>query len=95
MSKCEENRLLTHVDLTGFLSQICNEEPYITLKTQCGTGKYSFQNISYRNDELILEFKLVQDINYIDTENISHNLGSMCFLTTSQFLCAYNYQAFA
>ena len=64
MTQRETNKMLNQVDNTGYLSQICNQNPYIVLKTQCGTGRYFFQNISYRNDELLLEFKLINDDNY-------------------------------
>ena len=95
MTQREKNKIINQVDNTGYLTQICNQNPYIILKTQCGTGKYSFQNISYRNDELVLEFKLINDDNYGDTENIAYNIGNMCFLTASQYLYAFEYQAYA
>ena len=95
MTQRETNKILNQVDNTGYLSQICNQNPYIILKTQCGTGRYSFQNISYRNDELVLEFKLIADDNFGDTENIEYNIGNMCFLTASQYLYAFEYQAYA
>ena len=95
MTQRETNNILNQVNNTGYLSQICNQNPYIILKTQCGTGRYSFQNISYRNDELVLEFKLINDDNYGDTENIAYNIGNMCSLTASQYLYAFEYQAYA
>ena len=95
MTQRETNKILNQLDNTGYLSQICNQNQYIILKTQCGTGRYSFQNISYRNDELVLEFKLINDDNYGDTENIAYNIGNMCFLTASQYLYAFEYQAYA
>lgn len=94
MTQIETNKMLTQVNNTTYFSQICNQNPYIILRTQCGTGRYSFQNISYKNDELILEFKLVNDDNYGDTENIAYNIGEMCFLTASQYLYAFQYQAY-
>ena len=95
MTQTEKKKMLHQVDSTGYLSQICNQNPFIILKTQCGTGRYSFQNISYKNDELVLEFKLMNDDNYVDTENIAYNIGKMCFLTASQYLYAFEYQAYA
>ena len=68
MTKRETNKILNQVDSTGYLSQICNQNPYIILRTQCGTGRYSFQNISYKNEELVLEFKLIKDDKYGDIE---------------------------
>jgi len=95
MTQREKNKILNQVNSTEYLSQICNQNPYIILKTQCGTGRYSFQNISYKNNELMLEFKLINDDNYVDTENIAYNIGKMCFLTASQYLYAFEYQAYA
>ena len=95
MTQIEKNKILNQVNSTEYLSQICNQNPYIILKTQCGTGRYSFQNISYKNNELMLEFKLINDDNYGDTENIAYNIGEMCFLTASQYLYAFEYQAHA
>jgi len=95
MTQREKNKILNQVNSTEYLSQICNQNPYIILKTQCGTGRYSFQNISYKNNELMLEFKLINDDNYGDTENIAYNIGEMCFLTASQYLYAFEYQAYA
>jgi hypothetical protein len=95
MTQIEKNKILNQVNSTEYLSQICNQNPYIILKTQCGTGRYSFKNISYKNNELMLEFKLINDDNYGDTENIAYNIGEMCFLTASQYLYAFEYQAYA
>lgn len=95
MTKRQTENMLNQVEGSGYLSQICNQNPYIVLRTQCGTGRYSFQNISYRNDELVLEFKLINDDKFRDTENIAYNIGKMCFLTASQYLYAFEYQAYA
>jgi hypothetical protein len=43
----------------------------------------------------VLEFKLIKDDKYGDTENIAYNIGEMCFLTASQYLYAFEYQAHA
>ena len=94
MAQRETNKILNQVGDDGYLNQICNHNPFIILKTQCGTGRYSFQNISYLNNELVLEFKLVKDEKFGDTENIAYNIGKMCFLTASQYLYAYEYQAY-
>ena len=94
MTQREANKILNQVNNTGYLSQICNQNPFIILKTQCGTGRYSFQNISYLNDELVLEFKLIKDEDFGDTESIAYNIGKICFLTASQYLYVYEYQAY-
>ena len=88
-------QIVNEIEGTKYMSEICSQSPYLVLRTQCGTGKYIFQNFSYRNEGLILEFKLVRDEKYDDTDNISYNIGEMCYLTASQFLYAYDYQAYA
>ena len=95
MTKRQTQRITNHIEGSRYFSQICNQNPYIIIKTQCGTGRYYFQNISYRNDELVLEFKLIKDDKFSDTENIAYNIGEMCFLTASQYLYAFEYQAYA
>ena len=79
----------------NFITEICNNNPHLVLRTQCGTGKYVFSKITYRKEKLVLEFKLVRDNMYQDTEEISCVIGNMCYLTANQFLFAYNYQAYA
>ena len=78
-----------------YINEICNNNPHIVLRTQCGTGKYSFNKLTYRKERLVLEFRLVKDYQYKDTDKISYVIGDKCFLTASQFLFAYNYQAYA
>ncbi len=92
----EQNRtLVEEINQAEFLQEICKETPQITIGTQCGIGKYQFRSIGYRNNELVLEFKLVMDNKRSDCERISYNLGDRCVLTAAQFLYAYEYNAFA
>jgi hypothetical protein len=43
----------------------------------------------------VLEFKLIKDDKFGDTKKIAYNIGKMCFLTASQYLYAFEYQAHA
>mgnify|MGYP001201475368 CR=1 FL=1 len=79
----------------NFITEICNNNPHLVLRTQCGTGKYVFKKITYRKDKLVLEFRLVKDELYQDSDKISYVIGDLCYLTANQFLFAYNYQAYA
>ena len=79
----------------NFINEICSNNPHLVLRTQCGTGKYEFNKISYRKEKLVLEFRLVKDDDYQDTDKISYVIGDLCYLTANQFLFAYNYQAYA
>ena len=78
-----------------YINEICSNSPHLILRTQCGTGKYIFSKIKYKKERLVIEFKLVKDYQYQDTDKISCVIGDMCYLTASQFLFAYNYQAYA
>ena len=75
------------------LYQICQNSPDIVLDTGSGVGRYHFSRIGYKDEELILEFKLVIDNAYKDSTQIMHNLGTKCYMTASQYLYSYNYNA--
>ena len=78
------------------IKALCNQSPFLIINTPCGVGRYKFNRIGYNNkDEIVLEYKLINDDNYGDTENIAYNIGNMCFLTASQYLYAFEYQAYA
>ena len=92
----EQNRtLVEEINQAEYLQEICKETPQITIGTQCGIGMYEFKSIGYRDNELILEFKLIMDNKRTDCERIAYNLGNRCVLTAAQYLYAYEYNAFA
>ena len=91
-----QNRsLVEEINQAEYLQEICKETPQITIGTQCGIGMYEFISIGYRDNELILEFKLVMDNKRSDCERIAYNIGDRCVLTAAQYLYAYEYNAFA
>ena len=92
----EQNRtLVEEINQAEYLQEICKETPQITIGTQCGIGMYEFKSIGYRDNELVLEFKLIMDNKRTDCERIAYNLGDRCVLTAAQFLYAYEYKASA
>ena len=91
----QNKQMLEEINQAEYLQEICKETPKITIGTQCGVGIYQFKNIGYRNGELILEFALVMDKKHSDCDNIAHNLGNRCVLTATQYLYAYEYNAYA
>ena len=91
----KDRNLVEEINQAEYLQEICKETPQITIGTQCGIGMYEFKCIGYRNNELVLEFKLVMDNKRSDCERIAYNLGDRCVLTAAQFLYAYEYNAFA
>ena len=92
----DQNRsLVEEINQADYLQEICKQTPQITIGTQCGVGMYEFKSIGYRDNELVLEFKLVMDNKRSDSERIAFNLGNRCVLTAAQYLYAYEYNAYA
>ena len=92
----DQNRsLIEEINQAEFIQEICEQTPQITIGTQCGVGMYEFKSIGYRDNKLVLEFKLVMDNKRSDSERIAYNLGNRCVLTAAQYLYAYEYNAFA
>jgi len=79
----------------NYLYKVCKDHPLLVISTPHGMGKYHFNCIGYKNSELLLEFTLVLDNNFKDSDIISSELGSKYYLTINQFLLAYINLAFA
>ena len=77
------------------LYKVCREHPLLVISTPHGIGKYHFNCIGYKNSQLLIEFTLIVDNNFKDSDNISTELGNKYYLTISQFLLAYKNLAFA
>ena len=88
------NRINKNED-TNCIQQLCADSPDIVLKTEYGTGHYIFVDFKNLKDGVVLEFKLMEDSHYKDTQNINKNIGGMCLLTIGQFLYVYNNIAIA
>ena len=93
--KDQDINLVEEINQAEYLQEICKATPQITIGTQCGVGMYQFKSIGYRDNELVLEFKLVMDNKHTDCEKIAYNIGDRCILTAAQYLYAYEYNAFA
>ena len=87
--------LVDEINQAEFLQEICKAAPQITIGTQCGIGMYQFKSIGYRDNELVLEFKLIMDNKHTDCDKIAYNIGQRCVLTAAQYLYAYDYSAYA
>ena len=88
------NRINKNED-TNCIQQLCTDNPDIVLKTEYGTGHYKFVDLKDLKGGLVLEFKLMEDSQYKDTQNINNNIGEMCLLTIGQYLYVYNNLAIA
>ena len=77
-----------------YISELCFQTPFLVINTSCGIGKYQFNKIGYdNNDDLVLEYILINDRKYNDTPNISYKLGKFYYLSAEQVLYAFKYFA--
>ena len=82
----EYNELM---DTPNCINALCEQKPMMFINTQCGTGKYRFKKVGYKDGGLLMEFALIHDSDFKDTETIYHKIGDYCYLTVDQFLYAY------
>ena len=78
-----------------YINEICKENPLIVIKTKCGNGKYHYEGTKMINDEIVLEFQLVNDKHYKDTQEIASKLGEKCYLDPYAYLYTCNFIALA
>ena len=73
---------------------LCNQSPFLIINTPCGIGRYKFNRIGYDNkDEIVLEYKLINDDKYKNNNIIKYNIGEYYYLSATQVLYAFNYIA--
>ena len=78
-----------------YLYKVCKEHPLLVISTPHGIGKYHFNCIGYKRDQVLIEFTLMIDNNFKDSDNISTEIGNKYYLTIAQFLLAYKSLAIA
>ena len=78
-----------------YLYMVCREYPLLVISTESGIGKYHFSSIGFRHNKMLIEFNLIMDNNFLDSEVISENIGDKYYLTVDQFLIAYKKYAIA
>jgi len=79
------------INTTDCINALCKQKPMMVINTQCGTGKYRFRKLGYKDGDLLMEFMLIHDSDFKDTDVIYHKLGDYCYLTLDQFLYAYKH----
>ena len=52
-----------------YLYKVCREHPLLVISTPHGIGKYHFNCIGYKNSQLLIEFTLIVDNNFKDSDN--------------------------
>ena len=76
------------------IKALCNQSPFLIINTPCGVGRYKFNRIGYDNkDEIVLEYKLINDDKYKNNNIIKYNIGEYYYLSATQVLYAFNYIA--
>ena len=85
----------TNQSSVDYLYKVCKEHPLLVISTPHGVGKYHFNCIGYKNSKVLLEFILIIDHTFKDSDIISTELGNKYYLTIDQFLLAYKNLAFA
>ena len=88
LDRSQYNELLKTTDCVNAL---CEQKPMMVINTECGTGKYKFNKLGYKDGGLLMEFTLIHDSSFKDTDTIYHRLGDYCYLTLNQFLYAYRH----
>ena len=89
--KLNKQRYDDLLNTSDCINALCKQKPMLVINTQCGTGKYRFRKLGYKDGDLLMEFMLIHDSNFKDTEVIYHKLGDYCYLTLNQFLYAYKH----
>ena len=88
------NNVSSSKDDSVFFKKLCNETPYLVINTPCGVGKYKFHKIGYNiNNDLVLEYELINDSRYADSNNIIHKIGQFYYLSATQLLYAFKFYA--
>ena len=78
-----------------YLYLVCRENPLLVISTESGIGKYHFSSIGFKQNRMLIEFNLIMDNDYIDSQYISENIGNKYYITVNQFLNAYKKYAIA
>ena len=77
-----------------YLSDLCHQSPFLVINTPCGVAKYKFNKIGYdHKNSLVLEYMIIDDKKYNDTNSIIHKIGRFYYLSATQLLYAFKYYA--
>ena len=94
MNKASQNTSKISQSTHKSIKALCSQSPFLIINTPCGVGKYKFNRIGYNNkDEIVLEYILVSDHRYTNSNIIKHNIGQYYYLSAIQVLYAFNCMA--
>ena len=86
-----KNATLSNMEDAKYLMLLCKERSDLVIKTEFGIGHYRFFKFNQIQGNFVMEFQLIDDNTYNDTDNINKNIGQKCFLTTEQYISVYSY----
>ena len=69
LNRSQYNELLNTTDC---INALCEQKPMMVINTKCGTGKYRFNKLGYKDGGLLMEFTLTSLI-----ENITYNQSNI------------------
>ena len=84
------NNIMHEAEDAKYLLLLCKEKPDLIIRTEFGLGKYKFVKFNELKGNLMLEFNLLEDKHFKDTNSINSNIGSTCFLSIHQYLYVYS-----
>ena len=86
------NKIIEEIEDTECITEMCKQKPHLVLRTQCGIGKYVFNSFCYRNNQFVLEFKLVKDSNYENSDKkspIEYSASKSAIISMSRYFAKY------
>ena len=86
-------KLLSELHNAEYLQEVCRLLPNLAIKTQYGIGNYEFERLAYRDDKLVLLFKLQVDGEDLETCMINLFIGDQFIVSASTYLYAYRWYA--
>ena len=55
------NTIAKRLQKLEYLNEVCIHSPSLLIDTKCGIARYKFNKIGYRDNKLLIEFKLLTD----------------------------------
>ena len=56
------------------LYMVCREYPLLVISTESGVGKYHFSSIGFKQNRMLIEFNLIMDNDYMDSQLIQDKI---------------------
>ena len=83
------------IQSADYLYMVCRQNPLLVISTDSGVGKYKFSCIGFKQNRMLLEFTLMIDVDFADSETIHKDIGEKYYLTIDQYLNTYKKFAYA